>query len=455
MAPSVQHRRSDSPGDAFCGGFSRRDVLRAAVLGVAGVGTAGLVGAPPALGGVRERGRRRPASEAVTLGLIGMGIQNRFHLDAFLKHAETRVLAVCDVDTTRREDAKRRVDSYYGNSDCAAYVDYRDLLARGDIDAVVIATPDHWHAIQVIDAARAGKDIYCEKPLSLTIHEAKAMIDAVRKHGRVLQTGSQQRSEYDGRFRTAVEYVRSGRLGTLLAVYVGIGTSSVWCDLPEEEMEPGLDWDRWLGPAPVRGYNSILSPRGVNNFYPNWRMYREYSGGMMTDWGAHHFDIAQWALDADTGGPVEVIPPSQEGAAHGARLVYARPNGGTVDVFHGGPEGITFVGTRGSIFVDRARLESNPKRILEEPLGEEDVHLPAAATDHRQNWLDCIRTRQRPVCDVEVGARSVTVCHLANLAYWHRRRLKWDPRKWEFPGDAEANGWRDYQRRSGYELPQA
>lgn len=411
-----------------------------------------LLRGPSVLGAARAtRGRR--GGDVVRLGLIGMGIQNRYHLDAFMKNPGARVLAVCDVDTTRREDAKRRADAHYGNSDCAAYVDHRELLARGDIDAVVIATPDHWHGIQVIDAAKAGKDIYCEKPLSLTIREAKAMIDAVRTHGRVLQTGSQQRTEYDGRFRRAVEYVRSGRLGTLLAVYVGVGASSVACDLPEEEMEPGLDWDRWLGPAPLRPYNSVLSPRGVNNHYPDWRKYREYSGGLMTDWGAHHFDIVQWALGADGGGPVEVHPPRDEGAAYGARLVYARPDGGTVDVYHGGPDGITFVGTRGSLFVDRGRLESNPKGIVEEPLGDEDVHLAVPATDHRQNWLDCIRTRQRPVCDVEVGARSVTVCHLANLAYWHRRPLKWDPQRWEFPGDSEANGWRDCERRSGYELP--
>lgn len=428
------------------GSLSRREFVGLA-------GAAALAAAWPrrAAAALRPWGLRRGANDAIGVGLIGMGIQNRYHLGVLVKNPGVRVVAVCDVDTTRREDAKRRVDEAYGHSSCGAHVDYREVLARGDVDAVVISTPDHWHGIQVIEAAKAGKDIYCEKPLSHTIGEARAMIEAVRKHGRVLQTGSQQRSEYEGRFRRAVELVRSGRLGTLLAVYVGVGNSSVWCDLPEEEPEPGLDWDRWLGPAPERPYNSVLSPRGVNSHYPDWRRYREYSGGLLTDWGAHHFDIVQWALGADEGGPVEVIPPRDESAPRGARLVYP----GGVEVVHGGPAGITFVGTEGTLFVDRERLESRPGRIVEEPIGEGEFRLPDAPADHRQNWLDCIRSRQKPVCDVEIGARSVTVCHLANLAYWHRRRLKWDPQRWEFPGDAEANGWREYERRRGYELPSA
>lgn len=422
---------------------SRRDVLKAAAAALA---------APlfiPSTSLASPRHGRRGPGDRITLALIGMGIQNRFHLSAFLNNPDVRILAVCDVDATRRNDAKARVDAHYGSADCAAYNDHRDALARPDIDAVVIATPDHWHAIQVIDAAKAGKDIYCEKPLCHTIHEAKAVMDAVRKHGRILQTGSQQRTEHDGRFRRAVEVVRSGRLGTLLTVHVGVGTSSVPCDLPEEPIEPGLDWDRWLGPAPFRPYHSILSPRGVNTHYPDWRLYREYSGGMMTDWGAHHFDIVQWALDADASGPVEIIPPRDEKAAHGARLIYP----GGVEVYHGGPPyGIVFSGTKGSLFVSRERLESIPASILDDPPADRDLRLPAI-NDHRRNWLDCIRTREKPICHEEVGARSVTVCHLANLAYRRRRPLRWDPHRWEFPGDAEANTWRDYQRRSGYELP--
>jgi predicted dehydrogenase len=387
--------------------------------------------------------------EEIRLGFIGMGAMNRFHLDRFLGTPGVRVLAVCDVDTTRRESAREMVEDRAGApGSCGAYNDHREVLDRADIDAVVIATPDHWHAAEVIDACRAGKDIYCEKPLSLTIHEAKAMTDAVRSAGRVFQTGSQQRTEFDGRFRRACELVRSGRIGRILTVHVGVGGPSRWCDLPEESPEPGLDWDRWLGPAPLRPYNSVLSPRGVHGHFPQWRAYREYSGGTLTDMGAHHFDIAQWALDMDHAGPLEARPAPDGSPDSGARLVYP----GGVEVVHGGPSGVTFIGTGGLIQVDRDRLTSVPDGIVKEPPGENDARLPQWP-DHHANWLECIRTRERPICDVEVGARSVTVCHLLNLVYWHGRGLKWDPSRWEFPGDVEANGWRDYERRKGYELP--
>jgi predicted dehydrogenase len=404
----------------------------------------------------RSAPNRKPPSDRITLGFIGVGKMNREHLQHFLDHSDTQVLAVCDVDTTRREDAKARVEKAYSKNQkgdykgCAAYRDFRELLARDDIDAVVIATPDHWHAIAVVEACKAKKDIYCEKPLSLTIHEAKAMIDAVRKHDRIFQTGSQQRSEYGGKFRTACEYVRSGRIGKVQVVHVGVGGPSHWCDLPEEEMEPGLDWDTWLGPAPKRPYNSVLSPRGVHDHFPNWRAYREYSGGGMTDFGAHHFDIAQWGLDMDESGPVEILPPDDPQAEVGVRFRYA--NG--VEMIHGGPGGITFVGTDGLISVDRDRLVSVPEEILKEPLGEKDVHL-RKSPGHRQDWLDGIRSRQRPICDVEIGARSVTVCHLGNLAYWYRRRLRWDPKAWTFVGDDEAKTWLDRERRDPWQLPTA
>jgi len=396
------------------------------------------------------RPRRTAVGDRITLGMIGMGVMNRDHLKAFVRDNEVRVLAVCDVDTTRRQNAKKMVDDAYQETGegCRAYNDYREVLARDDIDAVVIATPDHWHAIMVIEACKAGKDIYCEKPLSLTLHEAKAMIDAVRKHGRVFQTGSQQRTEYGGRFRTACEYVRSGRIGRVLTVHVGVGESSKWCDLPEEPMEPGLDWDRWLGPAPTRPYNSILSPRGVHGHYPKWRAYREYSGGTLTDMGAHHFDITQWGLGMDQAGPIEVRPPRLEGAVAGAQLLYP----GGIEVIHGGPGGATFIGTEGVIHVDRGRLISIPDGLFKKPLEDGDARFPQSP-NHHADWIGCIRMRARPICDVEVGARSIACCHLLNLAYWHGRALKWDPQAWEFPGDTQANGWRDYSRREGYALP--
>ncbi len=256
--------------------FSRRSFVTAA-------GTTALTLGMPAIVPARALGRegKAAASERLTLGFIGMGIQNSGHLGAFLGTKETQVLAVCDCDTTRREHARKRVDEHYAKEktkgsaprDCKGYSDFRELLKRPDIDAVVIATPDHWHAIQIIEACKAGKDIYCEKPLTLTILEARTVIAAVQKHHRVLQTGSQQRTEFDGRFRRACEYVRSGRIGKVQTVHAGLGGPSRPCDLPEEPMEPGLDWNLWLGPAPRRPYNSILSPRGVHKHFPNWRSY--------------------------------------------------------------------------------------------------------------------------------------------------------------------------------------
>jgi predicted dehydrogenase len=402
----------------------------------------------------------KPASERLTLGFIGVGMMNRGHLGHFLGQNDVQVLAVCDVDTTRREAAKKTVEQRYADKiksgdykGCAEYVDFRELLARKDIDAVVIATPDHWHAIPAIEACKAKKDIYCEKPLSLTIHEAKAMIDAARKYERVFQTGSQQRSENS--FRQACELVRNGRIGKLKTVYVNVGAPSKPCDLPEEELEKGLDWDRWLGPAPKRGYNSILSPRGIHNHFPNWRNYREYSGGMMTDWGAHHFDIAQWGLGMDESGPVEIIPPTDEKAQKGVRYIYA--NG--VEVIHGDQyepgknvNGVAFIGTDGKVFVNRGFIKSEPEDLLKQPLGEKDLHL-YKSPGHQRDWLNCVRSRKKPLCDVEIGARSVTVCHLGNLAYWNHKKLRWDAKEWQFVGGDGDNKWLDRERRDPWQLP--
>jgi predicted dehydrogenase len=431
---------------------SRRSFARAAGGAVAALGMPTIVPAR-ALG----RDGKSPAGDRITLGFIGMGKQNGYHLGAFLGRPETEVLAVCDCDTKRREHARKRVDEHRdkekskgsASGDCKGYNDFRELLQRNDIDAVVIATPDHWHAIQIIEACKAGKDIYCEKPLTLTILEAKRVIEAVKKHDRVLQTGSQQRTEYDGKFRKACEYVRSGRIGKILSVHGGVGGPSRPCDLPEEPMEPGLDWDLWLGPAPRRPYNSVLSPRGVHNHFPAWRDYIEYSGGAMTDFGAHHFDIAQWGLDRDDSGPVRIIPPEDSNATRGLRYVY--DDG--VTLYHGGPNGVTFMGTTGLIYVDRGELRSVPGDVLKKPLEQNDVHLPSAK-NHHSNWLECLRSRKPPIADVGVGAHSVTVCHLGNLAYWHHRELHWDPKNWQFVGDAEASKWIDRERHDPWQLPE-
>jgi predicted dehydrogenase len=400
--------------------------------------------------GLAASGQKGP-NDRITLGFIGTGTQGRGLLHNFLNQPDTQVVAVCDVDTTRREHHRKIVDDFYsakGNKEvkaCAEYKEFPELIARQDIDAVVIATPDHWHAYIAIAACNAGKDIYCEKPLSLTIHEARAMVNAVRKNNRVFQTGSMQRSSSE--FRKACELVRNGRLGKIKQVIVDVGPPSVPCDLPEEAMEPGLNWDLWQGPAPQRPYNSVLSPRGVHTHFPNWRSYREYSGGMMTDWGAHHFDIAQWGLGMDESGPVEIIPPEDPKATRGVRYLYA--NG--VEMIHGDSGGVLFIGTEGKILVNRGKFEATPKELGEAPLGDKAIRLYNSYS-HTKDFLTCMRSRKKPICDVEIGCRSVTVCHLGNLAYWNHRRLKWDPVKERFVGDEEANQWLDRPKRGPWKV---
>ena len=390
----------------------------------------------------------------IVFGSIGVGTQGRHLLNSFLPHASVQVVAVCDVDTTRREHHKKKVEEFYTTKQdqafkgCAAYHEFEELLARKDIDAVIIATPDHWHAYPAVAAARAGKDIYCEKPLSLTIHEARAMVNATRKNKRVFQTGSMQRS--DGSFWKGCTLVRNGKIGQIKEVYANVGGPSKWCDLPEEAMEPGLDWDRWLGPAPLRAYNSVLSPRGVHDGFPNWRSYREYSGGGMTDWGAHHFDIAQWGLGMDDSGPIEITPPDGKDIK---RLTYTYANG--TKLIHGGLEGynfgVVFVGTEGKVCVDRGRFKAEPASLEKENFDALPVKL-YKSNNHYKDFVDAIRSRQRPICDVEIGARSVTVCHLGNLAYWNNVALKWNPKTEKFLGNAAANKWLDREKRGPWKV---
>lgn len=397
--------------------------------------------------------RRAPALERLSVAIIGCGkMANDYHIPELLNQADVQVVAICEVGQKRREHAKKRVEDHYSSAKkdfkgCADFIDFREVLAKGDIDAVCIATPDHWHAIPLIEACKAGKDVYCEKPLTLSIAEAQRCIEAARKHKRVVQVGSQQRSNIFGNFREGAEIIRSGRLGKISKVTVGVGGPSKFCDLPEEEMEPGLAWDMWLGAAPARPYNSVLSPRGVHNHFPAWRNYREYSGGGHTDMGAHHYDIALWALDLDRTGPVEIIPPDDENAQSGVRFRFASG----VEIVHGGESGCVFHGERGTLHLDRGVLKSDPAEIVTTPLGDKDVRLFKSLGHHR-NWLDCIKSRELPVADVEVGARAVSLIHLGNLAYWEHRKFGWNPAKWEFT-DAADNKFLDVPRRQAWPLP--
>jgi len=406
----------------------------------------------------------------LTIGMIGMGTQSRGLLGAFLNQA-TQVVAVCDVDTTRREDARRRVDEHYAQrsgaatpkpAGCAAYNDFRELLARADIDAVCIATPDHWHAIITLAALRAGKDVYCEKPLTHNIHEAITVIKAVPEHRRVLQTGSMQRSSSE--FRVACELVRNGAIGTVQTVDCSFGVPPVACDLPEETMEPGLDWDRWVGPAAPRPYNSILSPRGIHQGFPRWRNYAEFGGGMVTDWGAHHLDIAQWGLGMDASGPVQVLPPAARGDKSGAKLVYA--NG--VVVKHVNGFGVDFIGTQGRVRVNRGqfiferegktiasyrgRQDEDTSLSLQVRIAEQEFLKEAkvklyVSQNHVSDFLSCVKSRQQPITSAEIGGRTVICCHLMNLAYALHQPIAWQPGPLAFaPGNGDPK-WltRDYR----------
>ena len=356
--------------------------------------------------------------------------------------------------------AKKNVDQKYGTTDCKTYNDYTEILARDDIDAVLCATPDHWHAIIALNTIKAGKDLYCEKPLTNNLMEAKAVMDAAAKSDIIFQTGSQQRASNN--FRYACELVRNGRLGKLEKVEVSVGGPPTPCKLPGQDMEPGLDWERWLGPAPMRPYSSVLSPRGVHTHFPSWRAFCEYGGGGMTDWGAHHFDIAQWGLGMDKSGPVEIVLPENPKRGRGVKFIY--DNG--VEVIHGGKSGVTFYGSEGQLFVNRGALSSTPGEIIKQPIGDDEIHLYDTDGDshpgHRRDWVKCIKSRKQPNCPAEVGARTIAVCHLGNIAYLHAeeiagKSLKWDPAKWEFVGDNAAtyNAWQDYPypRRKGFELP--
>ncbi len=406
-------------------------------------------------------------NDRVTLGVIGVGIQGRGLMGGFLAKPEFQTVAVCDVDTTRRNDGKKRVNDFYAKRNdtaykgCDAHADFRELLARKDIDAVVIATPDHWHAYMAIAAAKAGKDIYCEKPLCQSIVEARAMVNAVRKNKRVFQTGSMQRSSAE--FRVACELVRNGVIGKISRVDVGISGPAKFCDLPEETAEPGLDWDLWLGPAPVRAYNSILSPRGVHTHFPLWRAYREYGGGGVTDWGAHHFDIAQWGLGMDESGPVEILPADKPDAQSGVKLRYA----GGVEVTHQSDKspgnGVWFHGADGMVFVSRGKFELWFGGVKKAE-GVKDLeaisknHLPAkpvrlySSADHKTDFLSCIRSRQKPICDVEVGARTVGVCHLVNLAYYHGQPMRWNPGRERFTGGTGKAEWLNVPHRGAWKV---
>ncbi len=369
------------------------------------------------------------ANDRVLTGHIGVGGQGRSDMKIGYP------IAVCDVDKKRAGQAAESVGKNKSRK-CDLFGDFRKLLDRKDIDAVVIATPDHWHALTTVLACEAGKDVYCEKPLTLTIAEGRAMVNAARKHNRIVQTGSQQRSSAN--FRHACELVRNGRIGKIIKVEVGIPACNHPGALgPDSDPPEWLDYDFWLGPAAWRPYNE-------KRVHYNFRFWLDYSGGQMTNWGAHHIDIAQWGLGMDDSGPI-----STEGTAEFDSqkrftvpatydLLHTYANGVKLHVGQKYKGGTTFFGEKGMIHVNRGTISSTPAEILKEEIGPQEIHLYESGS-HGSNWLECIKTRKLPICDVEIGHRTATVCHLGNICALLGGKLQWDPSKEQFVGNEKAS----------------
>lgn len=426
---------------------SRRDFLKGSALLAAGY----TIVPRHVLG----RGHVAP-SDKLNLGFVGTGKQARGLLNAFKEKAN--IIAGADVDLNKLHYFHSLLDRYYSaarrdgkNSSFkgfTGYDDYREIYARKNIDAVVISTPDHWHAMQSIEASNAGKHVYCEKPLAHTVEEGRAMVKAARKNKIVFQTGSMQRSWRN--FRHACELVRNGYIGKITEVIVSVGESPWPCDLPAQSLRPGLNWDRWIGPAPYREFNAILAPPVEEDIFPRWRHYVEYGGGIFADWGAHMFDIAQWALGMDDSGPVKLIPPAGK-ADRGLVMEYA--NG--VIMKHGDfgrGSAVRFIGEKGRLDVSRSILDSDPASVVTATIQPGETRL-YESNDHYMDWLNCIKTGKQPICDVEIGHRTSSVCSIGNIAYALRRPLAWDPVKERFNNDKEADAMLKPMFREGWVLP--
>ena len=422
---------------------NKKGITRRGFVGKAAAAAAGFMIVPRfVLGGKRMDGTRYLApSDMISLGFIGTGKQGKGLTTSFLSTGETRIVALSEVYKDKAQLTLDRIKAHYAKnteagsySDIPVYNDFRELLARKDVDAVVIALPDHWHAAAAVRAAQAGKDIYCEKPLALTVREGRAMVDATRKYKRVFQTGSMQRSWPE--FRQTAELIRNGYIGEIKHIKVNVGPPPIPYTLPAEPIPAGLDWTAWLGPNAPVNFNSELAPPITKDVFPNWRLYKEFGGGMVTDWGAHMFDIVQWALDMDNSGPVEVIAP--DGKEH-PFLTYRYNNG--ITMTHekwDWSNAIHFIGTEGDLKVQRKKLETTPASLKDKVIGETEKHV-YKSENHYKDFLDAMRNRSKPICDVEVGHRTASVCTIGNIAYQLKRPLQWNPKKESFKNDAEAN----------------
>ncbi len=371
---------------------------------------------------------RPAASDRIVMGGIGVGNMGSGDQGAFLGRGDVQYVAVCDVRKGVREAAKGRADKHYQNSDCREYNDFRELLARDDIDAVHVATPDHWHAIMVIDACRQGKDVYCQKPETRTLREGPLMVAAARRYARVVSGGSQRVLED---YRGIVDKCWSGSLGPIKSINVNVGPLSQICNLPAEPTPADIDWDMWLGPAPWAPYNKARCDGNFGTGGGSWRSYVDYSGGGMTDWGAHHFGGATFAVDVREMQPVEVQYHDDK---EGKYVTLHYPNG--IVISHNRPkfENLQVEGTPG---------ETRAPKPVPSYKGQGGIY---------GDFIECVKTREKPFRDIELAVNTIAVSHLAIIAYQLQRSLKWDSATQQFPGDAEANRLLDRTRREPWQV---
>jgi predicted dehydrogenase len=410
---------------------------------------------------VLGRNGRIPPSDKIILGSIGVGGMGTGHVRSFIGYDDVQLAAVCDVRKEHRDQAKGIVDEKYGNSDCKTYNDFRELLSRKDIDAVVIATPEHWHALIGIEAAKQAKDMYYEKPLSLFFRECQAMRRAVNRYGVVFQLGTQQRS--DERFRLACELVRNERIGKLEKIVIGSARFEPVGPQPEQPVPSGLDYNFWLGPAPVKPYTELRCTR-------NFTLISDYSLGCLSGaWGIHHVDIAQWAMDADKSGPtvVEAVGQIPGNGLYDTYIdweaIHTYPNGVKLihmdfrtairkePLYKHTSMGMLFVGSEGWILVKRGYIDAHPRSLLRTVIGPNEIQLPRS-NDHRRNFLDAVKTRNEAMCPIETAVRSDTVCHQADIAIQLGRKLHWDPENETFINDPDANRLLERHMRSPWHI---
>jgi predicted dehydrogenase len=451
--------------------MKRRKFINNLALGA--VGTLGFPTIVPA----HVLGGKDAPSNKINIGQIGCGRIARTHdLPGTWKHEKARIMAVCDLDRHRTEETKQLVEEYYTKKtgqanyiDVKMYDDYREMLLNKDIDAVMISTPDFWHAQPAMEAALAGKDIYLQKPTSLTIHEGRQLANVIKKTGRILQVGTQQRS--NSQFRIAAELVRNGRIGKLHTVKIGLPGDPSGPPAPAMPVPKGFNFDMWLGSTPEMAYTEIAVHPQKGYDRPGWLRMEQFGAGMITGWGQHHFDSAAWGMDTEYTGPISVeavaeFPKSGLWNVHGdfmSKAEYA--NGITMYTSGGYQNGIRYEGTEGWIFVSRGdyavtssdptskvrakALDASDPKLLQSVIGENELHLYNSPDQHG-NWLECIETRKEPISPIEIGHRACTVCLITHVAMKIPRKLQWDPKKEQFVNDAEANTWLRRAQRAPY-----